>query len=86
MNKCQMIVRRIAPTWLLLCFLLIGLVASTGIVGVKLDALVLNSTSTIGPVSWPLLGIWAFYSAISYLGLESDGGRSSSTRDCSRTG
>jgi hypothetical protein len=46
-----MIARRIAPTWLLLFLLLIGLVAS--IVGyVGCFSVVQNSTSTIGPVSW----------------------------------
>ena len=40
-----------APTWLLLCLLLIGLVASVvGYVGCF--SVVQNSTSTIGPVSW----------------------------------
>ena len=51
MKKCQMIVRRIAPTWLLLLLLLIGLVASiAGYVGCF--SVVQNSISTIGPVSW----------------------------------
>ena len=40
-----------APTWLLLCLLLIGLLASVvGYVGCF--SVVQNSTSTIGPVSW----------------------------------
>jgi hypothetical protein len=50
-KKYQMIARRIAPTWLLLCLLLIGLLASVvGYVGCF--SVVQNSTSTSGPVSW----------------------------------
>ena len=50
-NKYQMIARRIAPTWLLLCFLLIGVIASlVGYLGCF--SVVQNSTTTIGPVSW----------------------------------
>ena len=50
-KKRQMIVRCIAPTWLLLFILLIGLVAS--IVGyVGCFSVVQNSTSTFGPISW----------------------------------
>ena len=50
-KKYQMISRRIAPTWLLLFLLLIGLLASVvGYVGCF--SVVQNSTSTSGPVSW----------------------------------
>ena len=50
-KKYQMIARRIAPTWLLLFLLLIGLLASVvGYVGCF--SVVQNSTSTFGPVSW----------------------------------
>ena len=50
-KKFQMVARKIAPTWLLLCLLLIGLVASVaGYVGCF--SVVQNSISTIGPVSW----------------------------------
>ena len=49
--KYQMIVRRIAPTWLLLFLLLIGLLASVvGYVGCF--SVVQNSTTISGPVSW----------------------------------
>ena len=50
-KKYQMVARHIAPTWLLLYFLLIGLVVSVvGYIGCF--SVVQNSTSTIGPVSW----------------------------------
>ena len=50
-KKYQMVERCIAPTWPLLCLLLIGLVASVvGYIGCF--SVVQNSTSTIGPVSW----------------------------------
>ena len=50
-KKYQMIARRIAPTWLLLCLLLIGLIASlVGYLGCF--SVVQNSTTTSGPVSW----------------------------------
>ena len=50
-KKYQMIARRIAPTWLLLCLLLTGLIASlVGYLGCF--SVVQNSTTTSGPVSW----------------------------------
>ena len=65
-KKSQIIVRRVAPTWLLLFLLLIGLVAS--IVGYAgCFSVVQNSTSTNGPVSWLCLETGLFCSAIGYL-------------------
>ena len=50
-KKYQKIAQSIAPTWLMLCLLLIGLLASVvGYVGCF--SVVQNSTSTYGPVSW----------------------------------
>jgi hypothetical protein len=49
-KKYQLIARRIAPTWLLLCLLFIGLVASVvGYVGCF--SVVQSSRSTLGPLS-----------------------------------
>ena len=60
-NKYQMIARRIAPTWLLFCFLLIGVIASlVGYIGCF--SVVQNSTTTIGPVTW--LGLEAALSVM----------------------
>jgi hypothetical protein len=51
MKNFQMVARRISPTWLLQCLLLIGLLASVvGYIGCF--SVVQNSTSSNGPVSW----------------------------------
>ena len=55
-KKSQIIVRHIAPTWLLLFVLLIGLVASIASY-FGCFSVVQNSTSTIAPVSWLCLEI-----------------------------
>jgi hypothetical protein len=55
-NKYQMIARCIAPTWLLICPLLTGLVASVvGYVGCF--SVVQNSRWTFGPISWLCLEV-----------------------------
>ena len=55
-KKQQTLARRIAPTWLLLFILLIGLVASVvGYVGCF--SVVQNSRSTLGPISWLCLEV-----------------------------
>jgi hypothetical protein len=53
-KKYQMVARSITPTWLLLCFLLIGLVAS--VAGyIRCFSVVQNLLSTIGRHSWLFL-------------------------------